>query len=93
VVLRAIAQVDLAKAARWRRCHTMLTGLARLICGLHGHFELLHFAPGRLTLRCARCGHETPGWQIDSRTNHSQRVYERRGDAVATASGQLSELR
>jgi hypothetical protein len=54
----------------------MLTGLARLFCGFQGHHELLHFAPSRLTLRCALCGHETPGWQIDCRASPSNEVSE-----------------
>ena len=34
------------------------------LCALHGHDLLLHFEPGRrVCLRCADCGHETPGWQ------------------------------
>jgi hypothetical protein len=40
--------------------------LRRLLCGLQGHRAMLHFAPRLLNLRCARCGHETPGWQIGS---------------------------
>ena len=35
------------------------------LCALHGHDLMLHFEPGRrLCLRCANCGHETPGWQM-----------------------------
>jgi hypothetical protein len=61
----------------------MLKGLAHLICGFHGHLELLHIAPSRLSLRCARCGHETPGWQIDSRIMPSDQAHERRVDTAA----------
>jgi hypothetical protein len=33
------------------------------LCALHGHDLLLHFERGRrVCLRCANCGHETPGW-------------------------------
>ena len=32
-------------------------------CGLRGHDLMLHFEHGRrVCLRCATCGHETPGW-------------------------------
>ncbi|MFB3853422.1 MAG: hypothetical protein ACE148_06310 [Vicinamibacterales bacterium] len=42
-----------------------LLGVQRVLCGLHGHDELLHFQDKRIFLRCATCGHETPGWAID----------------------------
>jgi hypothetical protein len=33
-------------------------------CALHGHDLMIHFERGRrVCLRCAECGHETPGWQ------------------------------
>jgi hypothetical protein len=31
---------------------------------LPGHDMLLHTTPERMCLRCASCGHETPGWRI-----------------------------
>ena len=33
-------------------------------CAIGGHNYLLHAAGGRLCLRCAECGHETPGWRV-----------------------------
>ncbi len=38
--------------------------LQQLVCGMHGHDELLQFERGRLSLKCASCGHETPGWDL-----------------------------
>lgn len=38
--------------------------LRQLMCGLHGHDSLLHFEDGRISLQCASCGHETPGWDV-----------------------------
>lgn len=38
--------------------------IVQLICGLHGHDELLHFEATRLSMRCTTCGHETPGWEL-----------------------------
>ena len=35
------------------------------VCALHGHDNLLQFSPDRLYVRCASCGHETAGWQMD----------------------------
>ena len=37
------------------------------MCSLHGHDPLLHFDQNRMYLRCASCGHETPGWELDER--------------------------
>ena len=53
LVSRAVT--DVAVAADWLR---------RAQCGLGGHWMMLHFEPGRLSLRCQSCGHETPGWTI-----------------------------
>jgi hypothetical protein len=43
----------------------------RLLCGLHGHDALLHFEQGRLSLFCASCGHQTPGWDLTSAAPHA----------------------
>ncbi len=37
------------------------------LCSLHGHDPLLHYDQNRIYLRCASCGHETPGWELDQR--------------------------
>lgn len=41
--------------------------LRQVICALHGHDLLLHFEHDRLSLRCATCGWESPGWTIEGR--------------------------
>ncbi len=41
--------------------------LQYFLCSLHGHDPLLHFDEHRMYLRCASCGHETPGWELDQR--------------------------
>lgn len=42
------------------------------LCGLQGHDSLLHFERGRMSLLCASCGHETPGWEVGgSRTSRA----------------------
>jgi hypothetical protein len=46
---------------------TIGTRLARTICGLRGHSDLLHLTSYRVSLRCLLCGHETPGWDLGSR--------------------------
>jgi hypothetical protein len=39
-------------------------GLRQFMCGLHGHDTLKHFERGRISLLCASCGYETPGWEV-----------------------------
>jgi hypothetical protein len=38
--------------------------LRQFMCGLHGHDTLKHFERGRISLLCASCGYETPGWEV-----------------------------
>jgi hypothetical protein len=38
--------------------------LWQLVCGLHGHDDLLHFEQGRISLQCASCGYQSPGWEV-----------------------------
>jgi hypothetical protein len=46
--------------------------LRQLLCGLHGHDALLHFEQGRMSLQCASCGYETPGWDVKSAPTQAQ---------------------
>lgn len=40
-------------------------------CAMRGHDLMLHLEPCRLSLRCADCGWESPGWTIErSRAVH-----------------------
>lgn len=41
--------------------------LGQLLCGLRGHDAVLHFEANRVMMRCASCGHDTPGWEIGGR--------------------------
>lgn len=36
-------------------------------CSFRGHDQFLKFAVDRLCLRCASCGHESPGWHLPTR--------------------------
>jgi hypothetical protein len=59
----AIAAVD----ARELNDGIVERGLARfrqLLCGLRGHDNLMQFEKERLSLQCASCGHESPGWAL-----------------------------
>ena len=42
----------------------MMDRVRQMLCGLHGHDSLLQFQQDRMFLRCASCGHETPGWEV-----------------------------
>lgn len=42
----------------------VLEKIRQVICGLHGHDNLLQFERDRMFLQCASCGHETPGWAL-----------------------------
>jgi len=44
--------------------------LRQFVCGLHGHESLMHFERTRISLVCANCGHETPGWDVKSSSPH-----------------------
>jgi len=48
-----------------------------MYCGLHGHDTLLQFEQDRMFLRCASCGHQTPGWEL----NEAPPTVTLRGDA------------
>jgi hypothetical protein len=53
----------------------MVTDKVRqFLCGLHGHDALLHFELGRISLQCASCGYETPGWDVRSPKERSKNV-------------------
>jgi len=51
----------------------VLDRLRHVVCGLHGHDTLLHFDHGRMYLRCASCGHETPGWVLNEGPAETER--------------------
>jgi len=42
----------------------MAWGIGAFFCGLTRHDDVVAHEPGRLFLRCGRCGRETPGWRI-----------------------------
>jgi len=42
----------------------VLEWIRQTYCGLHGHDAMLHFEKDRMSLQCASCGHQTPGWEL-----------------------------
>jgi hypothetical protein len=49
----------------------------QMLCGLHGHDAFLQFQQDRMFLRCASCGHETPGWEVSEPTRVAARAEPR----------------
>jgi hypothetical protein len=45
----------------------VLERLGQIVCGMHGHDNLIQFQQHRMFLKCASCGHETPGWTLPNR--------------------------
>jgi hypothetical protein len=45
----------------------VLERLGQIVCGMHGHDNLIQFEHYRMFLKCASCGHETPGWRLPDR--------------------------
>lgn len=56
----------MARFASYLTGHLM-GSLKRLICALRGHEEYLQFDTNRVYLQCVACGHESPGWTVDTR--------------------------
>ncbi len=42
----------------------LLESVGEIYCGLRGHNMLRQFERDRVYLRCASCGHESPGWTL-----------------------------
>ncbi len=38
--------------------------VGQIRCGMTGHDVLLRYQPTRLSLQCATCGYESPGWEL-----------------------------
>ena len=50
----------------------MLERLGQIVCGIHGHDNLIQFEQYRMFLKCASCGHESPGWRLPDRRPSSR---------------------
>lgn len=45
-------------------CRAAARCARQFTCGLRGHQMLMRYRPDRLSLRCAWCGRESPGWEV-----------------------------
>jgi len=57
--------LSLAHPEAW--AYAVLTQGHRAWCAMRGHDLLLHFEPRRVSLTCAGCGWESPGWTLEPR--------------------------
>ena len=53
------------------------------LCALRGHDLLLHFESNRLSLRCASCRWESPGWTIACGSRASSQRHARAASKTA----------
>lgn len=61
-----------------------LSWLRQALCGLSGHDEMLEFGRERISLKCASCGHESSGWDLnEARPAVTARADVRRQRATA----------
>jgi len=58
----------------------VLDRIGQLVCGIHGHDNLIHFEQYRMFLKCVSCGHESPGWRLPNRRPLARAVDENRQD-------------
>ncbi|MGE5358461.1 MAG: hypothetical protein ACM3NQ_05535 [Bacteroidales bacterium] len=64
IVTQPVTAAETAPAKAFSRVWRQVQSI---LCSLHGHDTLLHYDQNRIYLRCASCGHETPGWELDER--------------------------
>lgn len=72
-----------------------LSRVRQFLCAIRGHDLFLHFERRRLSVQCARCGWDSPGWTIDrcmSRPHPSEERPRVRG-AFTLASGRPLDCR
>jgi hypothetical protein len=70
----AIASHSIRQPAHARNARRAGDRMRHALCLLGGHSFVLGTEPGRMFLRCAACGHDTPGWHIEVNPSfHSER--------------------
>jgi len=50
-----------------------LTHVGQFLCAIRGHELFMYFEPRRLSLRCASCGYDSPGWEIGPKPSDALR--------------------
>lgn len=75
--------IDRALACLKERAFQMVCRMQQRNCAVQGHNLLLHFETNRLSLSCASCGWDTPGWIVaagraNARASLTRRSWELR---------------
>jgi hypothetical protein len=70
----------------------VLGRLGQIVCAMHGHDNLIQFEQNRMFLKCASCGHETPGWTLPDRRPVARFSGARR-EPVTTAIASIDEVK
>ena len=70
--------IDRAFDCMKERAFHMACRMQQRICALQGHNLLLHFETHRLSLRCATCGWNTPGWIVATDCGNARASLARR---------------
>ncbi len=66
-----------------------MESLNRLYCALRGHEEYMHFDKNRVYLECVACGHESPGWTVETVETTNRPVLRFQARPLATRAGAL----
>jgi hypothetical protein len=52
---------------RQTRGRAIARRIGQLLCGFRGHDAVLHFEGKRIQMRCASCGYDSPGVEVNGR--------------------------
>ena len=95
--VRIVIRCSPVAGVPFRRTGSLLADFSNLMSRLHcwvaGHNGELMFETRRLSMRCTRCGWQSPGWTLEGRSRPVVAFPERRRHprhrlpAVAAASG------
>ena len=71
----------------------VLERLGQIVCAMHGHDNLIQFAHHRMFLKCASCGHETPGWTLPNRRPVARPNEVRRREPAAPLATDIGDVK
>ena len=86
-----LPSISAAQAEEWMQ--GVVARVHRGFCAMRGHDLLLHFEPRRLSLRCADCGWESPGWTLGTPKLKPVRVEPRGVRQGVRSRGELNRVR
>src|ERR1700730_15612087 len=71
----------------------VLERLGQIVCAMHGHDNLIQFEHHRMFLKCASCGHETPGWTLPNRRPVAPAADTRRREPVTAIAAAIDDVK